>query len=121
MGAYLCQDALANNFRDNLCASDTENYKGCLTQHKTQLASQAALWLNASYSQKQWNLTRFSEKKRKKKRLISIVPLHKWVEDHSFPLSQAASKTLLILRCSSYKSVFKHDCAITSETKSYLK
>lgn len=67
MGAYLCQDALANNFRDNLCASDTENLKGCLTQHKTQLASQAALWLNASYSQKQWNLTRFSEKKEKKK------------------------------------------------------
>lgn len=45
MGAYLCQDALANNFRDNLCASDKENHKGCLTQHKTQtqLTSQAAL------------------------------------------------------------------------------
>lgn len=121
MGAYLCQDALANNFRDNLCASHKENHKGCLTQHKTQLTCQAVLWCSASYSQKQWNPTRYSGKKKKKKRLISIVPLHKWVEDHSFPISQAASKNLLILRCSSYKRVFKHDCAITSETKSYIK
>lgn len=63
------------------------NCKSSLTQQAG--SSQAAPWGNAWYSWKQWNLTRFSTKKR----WIASLWFYKQEEGHRFPVSPKPSQT----------------------------